>query len=96
MKLELLSNASATGSSMYWPGGTGTFSVVGTFGGATVTLQFLGPDGTTWVNAGADTTLTAAGGANFTLASGNIRVSVSGGTPSALYAHATRIQESTY
>lgn len=94
--LELLINASATGSAIFWPGGTGTFSVAGTFGGATVTLQFLGPDGSTWIAAGSDTTLTAAGGGNFTLASGNIRVSVSGGSPSGLYATAKVVQESTY
>lgn len=89
MKLELITNGTATGSAVHWPGGEGTFSVVGTFSGATIKLQYLGPDGSTWMDAGADATLTAAGGCNFTLASGSIRASVSGGPPSGVYATAT-------
>lgn len=59
---QLLSNASATGAAVQWSGGLGVFTALGTFGGATVTLQYLGPDGVTWVAMGTDTTLTAAGG----------------------------------
>jgi hypothetical protein len=88
--MDLLSNASATGSRVIWPGGPGVFKVVGTFGGATVSLEFLGPDGSTWVAMGADTTLTAAGGAQFTNDPGPIRASVTGGTPSGLYATANQ------
>lgn len=86
--MNLLSNASATGSPTTWSGGLGIFAAVGTFGGATVTLQFLGPDGSTWVAMGADTTLSAAGGALFTFSPGKIRAAVSGGAPSGLYATA--------
>lgn len=86
----LLSNASATGAAVQWPGGQGTFAVVGTFGGATVALQFLGPDGSTYINAGTNTTLTAAGAGNFILPPVLIRATVTGGTPSALYASATK------
>lgn len=88
MKLELISNGTATGDAMQWPGGEGTFSVVGTFNGATIKLQYLGPDGSTWMDAGVDATLTAAGGCNFQLASGLIRASVTG-TPTGIYATAT-------
>lgn len=86
MRVDLISNGSATGSAEFWPGGDGTYTVTGTFGGSTITLQYLGPDDTTWVDAGADAILTAEGGCNFTLPSGSIRAEVVGGTPSAIYA----------
>lgn len=85
---SLLSNASATGASANWGGGVGVFMVSGTFGGGTVSLQFQGPDGTTWITAGPDTSLTANGAGGFVLPPGRIRALVSGGTPSALYAQA--------
>lgn len=88
--LTLLSNTAATGSTVAWPGGRGTVTVAGTIGGATLTLQYLGPDGTTWVAAGSATTFTAAGAANFEAAQGSIRMLVAGGAPSGLYATATR------
>lgn len=88
----LLSNASATGSAVQWGGGSGMFSCVGTFGGATVTLQFMGPDGATWVAMGPDTTLAADGGGLFTCAPGQIRAAVSGGAPSGLYANAEQVR----
>ena len=85
---QLLSNESATGSSAQWGGGTGVFTACGTFSGATVSLQFLGPDGSTWIDAGSDTTLTANGGGGFALPASKIRAYVSGGSPSSLYAQA--------
>ena len=85
-RLTLLSNAAATGDWMDWPGGIGTFAVVGTFGGATITLEFLGPDGTTAVAIGGETTLLANGVANAEIAAGKVRAAVSGGTPSGIYA----------
>ena len=88
---RLLSNASATGSAASWPGGYGVFSAAGTFGGATVTLQFLGPDGSTWIAVGVDTTITSAGGGVFALPPGQIRAAVSGGSPSGLYAQADQV-----
>lgn len=88
---KLLSNASATGTAKQWPGGRGTFSVAGTFGGATVSLELLGPDGSTWIAAGTDTTKTAAGAGNFDLPPGQIRASVTGGAPSGLYATAAHL-----
>lgn len=92
----LLANASATGSAVTWPGGRGTFSVpIGTFGGATVALQWS-PDGTNYLAADqggtAYTTLTAAGAGGFELPPGLIRAAVTGGTPSGLYAYAQRNQ----
>lgn len=90
--LDLLSNASATGSAGRWPGGRGTFTVEGTFGGATVKLQCLGPNGT-WIDLGTDATFTAAGVCGFELAMGQLRANVSGGSPSALYAKAVAMAD---
>jgi hypothetical protein len=87
--VSLLSNESATGSTRQWGGGKGTVTVAGTFGGATLTLQYLGPDGTSWLTAGTQTTFTAAGAANFEAAPGSIRMLVAGGSPTGLYATAT-------
>lgn len=88
--MDLLSNASATGTGKTWSGGPGIFKVAGTFGGATVALQALGPDGVTWFDVGTDTTKTAAGGGQFTLDPGPIRAAVTGGAPSGLYATANQ------
>jgi len=88
----LASNASATGSAQTWPGGPGLFSATATFGGGTVKLQFLLPDGSSWADADAAsgttyTTLTAAGGGIFELPPGaQIRVNIA--TATAVYASA--------
>jgi hypothetical protein len=74
---------------MSWPGGKGTFNVVGTFGGTSAILQFLGADGTTWIAAGTDTTLSAGGAGNFDLPAVSIRANLSGGSPSGIYANAS-------
>lgn len=85
--VKLLTNASATGAAQDWPGGRGTLSVAGTFNGATVKLQVLGPDSTTWIDAGTYTTFTAAGLGNFDLPLCKIRAAVTGGSsPTGLYA----------
>lgn len=91
--VQLLNNASATGASTAWPGGRGCFAVVGTLGGATVSLQALGPDSATWLDVGTATSLTAAGIVVFELPAGSIRASVASGTPSALYANAARVPQ---
>lgn len=88
---NLLSNASATGSTVIWGGGGGVFAAAGTFSGATVKLQFLGPDGSTWIDVGADTTLTAAGAGYFMLPPGSIRAYVSG-SPTGMYANAEQVK----
>lgn len=91
MAIQLLFNTAATGPEVGWGGGPGMFSVAGTFGGATVTLQFLGPDGVTWIACGPDTTLTAAGGGIFNLSNKKVRALVTGGAPSGLFADAERL-----
>ncbi len=86
----LLSNASATGSAVPWPGGKGAVMLAGTVGGATITLQILGPDGTTWLTGA--TALTAVGVGVIELPCGQIRALVAGGAPSGLYAVALPIK----
>lgn len=91
-EVVLLDNASATGDWKPWPGGDGRVDVCGSIGGATLTLQVKGCDGTTAHTVGTDTTFTAVGSNGFKLEAGcEIRVAVSGGTPSALFASAYRI-----
>ena len=90
---DLLSNASATGAGVTWGGGKAQFSAAGTFGGATVALEVLGPDGTTWIAAGTSTSLTAAGLAVVDLPQGQVRASVTGGAPSGLYARLARVPQ---
>ncbi len=89
VRVQLLENESATSTFTGWPGGRGQFAVEGTFGGATVSLQVEGPNGT-GISLGTDVELTAAGVANFEAPQGRIRANVAGGAPSALYATAVR------
>lgn len=76
----LLSNAAATSPARAWPGGRGYFAVVANFGGGSVTLETLLPNGSTWAPArtiaGASATLTANGGLVFELPPGQIRAAV--------------------
>jgi hypothetical protein len=67
------------------------FEAAGTFSGATVTLQRLGPDGATWYAVGADTTLTSAGGGYFIMPPGQIRALVTG-SPTGMYASAEQVR----
>ena len=95
----LLTNASATGSWVAWPGGRGVFSVDGTFGGASVYLNYRSPDGTSGLRVQVlaqdgkltAVALTAEGGYLADLPPGQVRAEVSGGTPSALYARLDRV-----
>lgn len=90
-RIDLLANATATGNAVTWPGGRGTFIAAGTFNGATVKLQLLGPDSSTWIDAGTYTTLTAAGAGVFDLPQGQVRAAVTGGPPSGMYAIACTV-----
>lgn len=89
---KLITNAAVTGAWAPWLGGPGVFKVAGTFGGATVSLQYLGPDGATATDVGADTTKTAPGGGGFVLDPCQIRAAVSGGAPSGLYVTAEELR----
>ena len=92
---QLITNGSATGNPVWWRGGKGRFSVVGPFSGEnSVSLEYLGPDATTWITATDNTpspiTLTASGGVNFELPAGPIRAAISG-TLNGVYATANTI-----
>ena len=81
-------NTPAAAQAVY--GGDYIFSVVGTFGGASVQLQALGPDGTTYINIG--TPVTASGTSGVRIGSyGVMRATVTGGTPSGISASLSRI-----
>lgn len=82
----LIENAAATSAAkMVNFAGDHMFRAVGTFGGATVSLEQRAPDGTSWL-AITDASLTAAGSFVVSLAAGvEVRAVVTGGAPSALY-----------
>lgn len=88
---QVLTNASSTGAAMPWKGGKGCFSVYsGTFGGATVKLQWSPDGGASWLDAdrAGETflTFTAAGAGVFDLPTCVVRGHISGGAPAALNA----------
>ena len=70
-------------SGQYW------FAAVGTFNSGTITLQKIGPDGSTPVTV--TTALTAAGGNTANLPPGTYQVTVSGSTTAALWWEVVRI-----
>jgi hypothetical protein len=74
-------------------GGDYVWSVQGTFGGASVQLQSLGPDGATYQNIGAAKTAPDTnGGTGVGLGSNaTVRATVTGGTPSGIYASLSRL-----
>jgi hypothetical protein len=64
-----------------WNGGWAAFEVLGTLGGATVTLQTIGADGQTWGAYSAATTVTADGVVQpVYLPAGPVRAAVTGGS----------------
>ena len=89
--LPLLWNSSVSGTRFTWPGGKGLFICNGTFSGATVTLNILGPDNVTMQAVGSSTTITAAAAAVIELPPCTVQATVASGTPSALYATLTRV-----
>lgn len=84
-----------------WPGGKGVCTVTGTFGSTSATLEYLGPNGSSWIpvavlaDDGTQTTvaLAANGSIGFMLPPCRIRLTLTGGTPSALYGSADRVPE---
>lgn len=88
--VTLLSNASATGSATSaMAGGTYLWQYQGTFSGATLTLQSLGPDGSTYQDVAS---VTSAGQQAVLVGQGDIlRVSISGGPPSGIYSVVRRV-----
>lgn len=83
VNLNLLSAASATGASFSLSvSGRYCFSAAGTFDGGTVSLQMLGPDGSTWFDVGDEATMTSVGAGIAELPSGDYRAGITGGSGS--------------
>jgi hypothetical protein len=88
----LLSNASATGSSVTVRGGEYLFTVEGTATGATIALQVQTPNGT-WStvsifnNSAVSSSSLPYAQTSVDLPAGAVRALVSGGSPSALYSY---------
>lgn len=82
---DLLVNVAVTGAAVKVGGGTYSWSLVGTIGGATIKLQVLGPDAATFIDI-PSATLSAAGVMSVDLAGGaSVKAVVTGGAPSGLY-----------
>lgn len=93
--MTLLANASATGpeSAPQRPGRY-CFAVAGTFGGATVGLQMLGPDGATWIDIEDDAGAIAIASAKarlVALPAGRYRATITGGAGASLFATLARV-----
>lgn len=94
-QIILLANGTATSVAVGWPGGQGVFSANGTVNGSTLTLQYLSNDGTTWIAATptntACTFTTLPNNCLFSMGPGQIRVAITGGPPSGVYAFVQRV-----
>lgn len=80
------SNISATPAPFCLDGGLYSVAVVATFGGGSVTLEALGPDGTTYINVNA---FLAQDIENYWLPPGTYKLAIA--TATAVYATITRI-----
>lgn len=78
-------SANGAGDPASWTGGNGLYSVTGSFGGGTCTLEYS-LDGTTFQSVGSDGALTAAGGVGFWLPPCAIRANLTGATGPSLTA----------
>jgi hypothetical protein len=83
------SNISASTSPFALRGGKYAVAALATFGGGSVKLQALGPDGTTFISLAAASDFTAAGGAVVDLPPGQYRFTIA--TATAVYASVCRI-----
>ena len=89
-RLDLLTNATATGSYVEVVGGRYIWAAEGTFSSATLQLQFVGPNGTAINITGA--TLTANGAVEVLIADGSrVRVLVTG-SPTAMFSSLTSVR----
>lgn len=86
----LLGPITATTSGFYWGGGNTVAAAAGNFtGGLEVTLQRLGPDGTSWVDA--STAKTAASQQTIQLSPGTYRWELAVGTSTGMYVELARV-----
>lgn len=88
----LLSNGSATGAAVQLNGGEYILTIEGTAGGATFSLQVLTANGT-WApvsifnNSPVSTTTLPFAQTNIDLPAGQVRLAITGGTPSGIFAY---------
>lgn len=90
----LLTNATVTSAQFDWPGGRSVFmAVCAGWNGATVSLQMVGPDGSTLLDVSpSQTTLTANGGGVVDLPPCQIQATIRGAVPSSgVYASIARV-----
>jgi hypothetical protein len=85
------SNIAATTAAFVLKGGKYLVEALATFGGGSVKLQALGPDGSTWLSVSSATDFSAAGAATVDLPQGQYRFTIA--TASAVYASASGIPE---
>lgn len=83
------SNIAAATAAFRLKGGKYGVGAMATFGGGSVSLEFLQADGSTWTAVGTSTTFTAAGYAAVDLPPGQYRINVT--TATAAYATVTGI-----
>lgn len=89
----IVPGALTSGNSVWWQGGITAFSAIASaWNAATATLTVTGPDGTTQQAVGASTTVTAnAFVSPLYLPAGMYTLTVTGGTPTALYVALDRV-----
>jgi hypothetical protein len=90
-----VNEVTSTSAGFVLDGGKYWFAAVGTFNGGTVALQKLGPDGQTFVNAGATASVafTTNGNGVVDLPPGQYQVTVTGSTTAAVWWEVIRINE---
>lgn len=88
---KLIDNAAVTGPAVAVAPGRYCYAVDGTFGGATVALKMLGPDGTNYIGVGDDAALTAEGAVLVDLPACSVRAEISGGSPANIHASLERV-----
>ena len=93
LNYPLASNLSASGAAVAIPGGEYAFMAEGTLGGSVISLQAQSPNGT-WrdVSVYSGAAVKTSGTLPYSqtgidLPAGNVRMAVTGGAPSALYAY---------
>ena len=76
--ITFVENGQTISGAKNWPGGRGTFSAIGAFDNATMTLRWRRPGWASWIDLVA---LTANGVQNFEIGGVELDLSISGGSP---------------
>jgi len=79
-------NSSANQTQVGWQGGRGALVIVASAYGTTVNFQLLGPDNATWITLNGST-ISGNSSVAYDVPAGQVRLSISGGTTTALYAN---------